>query len=376
LHISSLRLQNFRNYPDNEVRFCEGSNLVLGDNGQGKTNLLEAVFVLSTSKSFRHITDRKLTRWDTDGYCLAGEFHKEGGEILSLSLAYRDRVKSLTINGSREERISAIIGKVYSVLVSFEDIALVTGPPVGRRAFLDLVLATTDPLYFSTLKAYYQAVKQKNSYLSRTGEVDEELVRVWNDQIVQNGSHLLCKRLAFVEFINRYLYGIRDALKQFSEPVRIEYRSSVGDLSGLSGEVQMRDRFDETLVSGMDRELKMRQAAYGPHRDDFAFCDDRAEMRSFGSVGEARFTSIVLKLAQAAYYLECRGVRPIMLLDDVLLELDGTNRERVLTLFRQDHQFIVTTTERSRMPKIFSPERVFHITEGSRISLIGGRNGR
>jgi DNA replication and repair protein RecF len=376
LHISSLRLQNFRNYPDNQVRFCEGSNLVLGNNGRGKTNLLEAIFVLSTSKSFRNITDRKLTRWGTEGYSITGEFQKEGGETLTLTLAYRDRVKSLTINGSREERISTIIGKVYSVLVSFEDIGLVTGPPVGRRAFLDLVLSTTDPLYFATLKAYYQAVKQKNSYLSQAGEVDAGLVRVWNDQIVQNGSHLLCKRLALIEFFNRYIHEIRGALRQFSDPLRIDYRSTAGDLSGLSGEVQMRDRFDEALISAMDRELKMRQAACGPHRDDFAFCDDRSEIRSFGSVGEARFASIVLKLAQAAFYLECRGVHPIMLLDDVLLELDSANRERVLTLFRQDHQFIITTTERARIPEIFSPERVFHITEGSGISWNEGRNSR
>jgi DNA replication and repair protein RecF len=376
VHISSLHLQNFRNYLDTRVRFSESSNLVLGRNGLGKTNLLEAIFVLSTSKSFRHITDRKLTRRGAEGYCVTGEFHREGGETLAISLVYRDRGKTLTINGNREDRVSSIVGKVYSVIVSFEDIGLVTGPPVGRRAFLDLVLSTTDPLYFNTLKAYVQVVKQKNSSLSGSGEVDEGLLSVWNDQILRKGSYLIHRRLELVEFFNRYIEKNSQALRQFLQPLSIGYRSTAGDLQGLRTEEELRDRLDEVLASSVDRELRMRQSVCGPHRDDFIFSDGRAEIRSFGSLGEARLASIVLKLAQADYYRDARGVCPIMLLDDVLLELDRGNRERALTLFRQDHQLIITTTERNRLPEIFSPDRVFHLTEGGGITCGEGRNSR
>jgi DNA replication and repair protein RecF len=374
VHLISLHLQDFRNYIDTRVEFSEGSNLLLGRNGQGKTNLLEAIFVLSTSKSFRHITDRKLTRRGSEGYCVTGAFCKDGGEALSVSLAYRDGGKTLTINGSKQERVSTIVGQVYTVIISFEDIGLVTGPPAGRRALLDLVLSTTDSLYFETLKAYVHVVKQKNSFLSSTGDVDEGLLEVWNDQIVQNGSYILFRRLELVEFFNRYIREQRDAMKQFLQPLRIGYRSTAGDLSGMLSKDELRERLDEALVSSMDRELRMGQSVCGPHRDDFTFSDNRSEIRSFGSLGEARFASIVLKLAQAEYYRETGEVYPILLVDDVLLELDSTNRRRVLTLFGQNYQLIITTTERARLPEAFSPERVFHLKEGGGITWQDGRS--
>jgi DNA replication and repair protein RecF len=368
VHLTSLHLQDFRNYIDTRVGFSEGSNLVLGRNGQGKTNLLEAIFVLSTSKSFRHITDRKLTRRGAEGYCVTGEFSRDGGEALSVSLAYRDGGKTLTINGSRQERISTIVGQVYSVIISFEDIGLVTGPPAGRRALLDLVLSTTDSLYFETLKAYVHVVKQKNSFLSGTAVADEGLLEVWNDQIVRNGSYLLFRRLELIECFNRYIREHGDAMKQFLQPLTIGYRSTAGDLSGTLSEDELRERFDEALVSSMDRELRMGQSVCGPHRDDFTFSDNRSEIRSFGSLGEARFASIVLKLAQADYYREKGEVHPILLVDDVLLELDSANRRRVLMLFGRDYQLIITTTEKGRLPETFSPERVFHLKEGGGIT--------
>jgi len=376
LYISSLHLQNFRNYEETQVQFSESSNLILGDNGQGKTNLLEAIFVLCTSKSFRHISDRKLARWGTDEYRISGDFQRDSDASVALALEYRDRKKTLTVNGNLEERISSIIGQVYSVLLSFEDIALVTGPPFERRAFMDLILSTSDRLYFSYLKTYIKVVKQKNRYLSDAARVDTALLAAWNDQIVHTGSYILGKRMELVEFLNRFILEHEEVLKQFSAPLRLEYRPTVKDLSVRSTDEEVRERFDEQLISHMDAELKMGHALYGPHRDDFSFSENKSEIRYFGSVGEARLASIMLKMAQASFYRTVRDVRPIILVDDILLELDNSNRERVLSLFGIDHQILITTTEGTRLTEFFSPDRVFHISNKGKIVWKGMKTPR
>jgi DNA replication and repair protein RecF len=356
LYILSLYLKDFRNYRESRVEFSEKTNLILGNNGRGKTNLLESIYLLSTSKSFRRISDQRIKRWGTDGYLIQGRFHNGAGET-SISLKYADRRKQLAVNGVKESRISDIIGHVYTVLLSFEDTALITGPPYLRRGLLDLILSTVDPLYFDTLRTYMHAVKQKNRYLSTAEKFDAALFDAWNDALVDAGSYIIERRMFLMEFLNRFLLDRAGELAQFSTPLQLRYRSSIQDDYGDS----VRERFAAQLAAKVDTERRLRRAAYGPHRDDFAFHDNRSEIRYFSSIGEARLASIVLKLAQASYYESKRGIRPILLVDDIFLELDSANRERVLSLFGGENQILVTTTERPRLPEIFSPDRVFHL---------------
>jgi len=367
LHIASLRLQHYRNYEEAQVELFDGINLFLGDNGQGKSNLLESIYLLSTSKSFRNASDQKITQQDRDGYLVSGTFGGERGVQYSVAIEYRDRKKSLCIDGVREKRISDLIGRVFCVILSFEDIGLVTGAPYMRRAFIDLILSTVDPLYFQTLKTYVQVVKQKNRYLRDALQCDEDMLRVWNDQLSETGSHILSRRFELVDFFNRYTATHAEKLTQFSSSLALSYRCTIPGIVEAEGEEELRDRFDETLVSKMDMEIRDRRAACGPHRDDFSFYDGKSEIRYFGSVGEARLASIVLKLAQGDYYREKSRVTPIILVDDILLELDNRNREHVLDLLGEGNQILITTTERLRLPERFSPDRVFHIKEGGRI---------
>jgi DNA replication and repair protein RecF len=389
LYISSLRLKNFRNYEEAELRFSRHANLVLGENGRGKTNLLEAIFLLSSSKSFRHISDSRLARRGEKGYTILGEFCTEGGDALSIALEYSPSSKALMINGAREARISSIVGVVYIVLLSFEDITLVTGPPFGRRGFMDLMLSTVDPLYFSTLKTYLQSVKQKNSYLGETAHPDDVMMGAWNEQISASGSYLIGRRMELIGYFNRFMKEHSEVMPQFSAPLNLEYRSTVADIPKGVADIpkgvadipkgvadiprgaaveEIRERFNEQLISRMETEFRLRHAAYGPHRDDFRFLDNQSEIRYFGSIGEARLASILLKLAQVSYYRTQRGVRPIVLVDDILLELDSGNRTRVLSLFDEEDQLIVATTENERMPEAFSPDRVFMIHRGGNIT--------
>ena len=367
MHIASLTLKNYRNYEDVQVEFSEGTNLILGANGQGKSNLLESIYLLSTSKSFRNTPDQKLAGWGGDGYLVGATFCSERNISYTVSLEYRDRKKNLNIDGVREKRISDLIGRVFSIILSFEDIGLVTGPPQLRRAFLDLILSSVDPLYFQTLKTYVQVLRQKNSYLRDAEMCDEDILSVWNDQLAETGSYILGKRFELIDYINGYTDIHAEKLAQFSPALTLNYRCSIPEARDQEGRDEIRFRIEEMLVSKMDTEMRDRRAAYGPHRDDFSLYNGESEVRYFGSVGEARLASIVLKLAQGEYYRDKSGTQPIILVDDILLELDSKNRKRVLLLLGEGNQILISTTERPRLPEAFSPDRVFHIREGGRI---------
>ncbi len=360
MYIESLYLENFRNYREINIPFSKGTNLILGNNGEGKSNLIEAIYMLSTSKSFRSAPDKKIRRFGTDGYIVSGQFSNDGGEY-RIGIEYSLDKKHLSINGTIEPKISNIIGCAYCVLYFFEDIYLVTGPPYLRRGFLDLTLSTVDPLYFKSLRIYLNIIKQKNRYLKDNRTVDRDLLAVWGDQLAENGSYLVEKRLSLINFINTFIDRALNEIKDLMFPFRVYYKSNVLPDKNPEDISEIKDKFRDELGKKIEKEINTRQSLCGPHRDEFTFTDDKFEIRYFGSVGEARLSSIILKQAQAAYYSETKDVVPILLIDDILLELDLKNMEKVLHLIDKNWQRIITTTERTKLPEIFSCDRVFNI---------------
>jgi DNA replication and repair protein RecF len=389
LYIESLHLRDFRNYENAAIHFTRGTNLILGKNGAGKSNVIEAVYMLSTSKSFRKTADRKILRWGTGGYLLKGGFSTERGGK-EIELRYSGEGKFLTVDGAGEKRISSIIGHVLCVLYFFEDIYLVSGPPHLRRSFVDLVLSTVDPLYLDSLQRYVSVLRQKNRYLFENVRVDADLLSAWNEQLVEYGSSILHKRFQLIEFMNTAIEGSIDSSGNsngFVFPYRLRYRSSVRvpgcDTAGgrAAGEKpaggkapaarsdigSVAEAFRQALDAGGGREITARKALFGPHRDDFSFSDGSVDVRYFASIGEARLASIVLKLAQAMYYKERRGVLPILLFDDIFLELDAKNLAHAIALIGEESQRIITTTEREKLPEIFHCDRVFTIGERGKV---------
>jgi len=364
LYLESLYLKDFRNYRETHIEFSQDTNLIYGKNGRGKTNLIEAVYLLSTSKSFRHVSDRKITRWGCDGYITRGTLETKDGKY-SLGLQYKGNKKLFSVNGTPEQKLSNIIGYVYCVLFSFEDISLITGPPVIRRSFLDLILSTTDSLYFGQLRLYVRLVRQKNSYLKGKARVEPDLIEVWNEQLVKSGSYIIQRRIALIQYMNERIREAVPVIIHFTEPPEIRYSTNcAGDSAGQVRVVDdIESSFLNALSSNMKTEIDGRQSIVGPHRDDFIFCDSHHEVRYFGSTGEARLASIMLKMVQAAYYTDVKNIQPILLVDDILPELDAVNRESVLSLFGKENQILVTAIERKQLPEIFSCDRVFHIFE-------------
>jgi DNA replication and repair protein RecF len=360
-------MNDFRNYRDTSIQFYRGTNLILGPNGEGKSNIIEAIHMLSTSKSFRNAMDQYIARWGTRGYRIRGEFSSDD-HTYEIGLEYTGSGKILSINGMHERKISNIIGYIYCVLFIFDDIYLITGPPLTRRNYLDLILSTSSQYYFRTLKSYLTVVKQKNRYLKEAEDIDWDLVFTWNAQLIESGSYLIMQRRFILEFINTYLENTVGEKNDLVFPFRLKYKSNVMGGENVKDREEITELFSKKLKKDRAAEIRARTALYGPHRDDFLFTDRAFEVRHFGSVGEARLSTILLKLAQSEFYKQQKNVIPILLIDDILLELDMRNMERVLSLFDTESQKIITTTEKSKLPEIFSPDRVFTIMKNGQIS--------
>jgi len=375
LYIEELRLLNFRNYEKTMLRFSEGTNLILGKNGDGKTNLLEAVYMLSTSKSFRIKSDQKVSRWGTESYSINGIFRGDGKDI-EITLCWEKGVKTLYINKLKEEKVSSIIGHVYCVLFYFDDIYLITGPPQVRRNYMDLILSTVDRLYFNNLKTYLGVLKQKNKYLREVISPDRILLETWNEQLVEAGNYIVKKRMQLIDFINSYIVQSKNDIENLVFPFQVVYRTNLDGVEKSIHPEDIRLSFKKTLERGIQKEIETKQSIYGPQRDDFLFTDDKFEVRYFGSIGEARLSSILLKLAQAYFYTVVRDVIPILLVDDILLELDEQNMNRMMKLMGSGNQKLITTTEMKKLPSNFLCEKVFQISEKGKISCrkIGSQN--
>jgi DNA replication and repair protein RecF len=360
--LEALYLSNFRSWENLEVNFSSNSNLILGSNGAGKSNILEAICLLATSRSFRNALDQKMVQWGKDGYLVKGIFSSESGRQ-DIAIEYAGGSKNLFVNGVQERKLSSIIGIVYCVLFSFEDIYLIAGSPSARRGFLDLILCTVDQLYLRNLRTYVNVIRQKNRYLKNSFEIDQNLLSAWNEQLIPTGAYLIQKRTSLIDFINSYVvYVVKSLGEDLIFPFRLAYRTNI--TTGDDQENALRVALEEK----MEKEARFRTSLFGPHRDDFRFSDGKHEIRHFGSVGEARLASILLKLAQGEFYRETRGVIPILLIDDILLELDVGNMENVLSLIMAGGQRIITTTERRKLPEIFSCEKVFKVDKCGEVS--------
>jgi DNA replication and repair protein RecF len=367
LYLESLSLKHFRSYDTLKTQFSPTSNLIIGKNGAGKSNILEAVYLLSTSKSFRNAIDQRMVKWGEDGFHVKGQFSTENGRR-DISIVYSGGSKSLEIDGLKEGRIANIIGMVYCILFSFEDIHIVTGPPIVRRNLLDLILSTSDPLYFRNLKTYVNVIRQKNRYLKENRRIDEDILYAWNEQLVPAGSYLISKRDTLIDFMNRCIGSLVESLgENLIFPFQLSYRTNVTRGESVREPEQA---YRSTLEKRIDKEIQLQSSLYGPHRDDFCFIEKMHEIRYFGSVGESRLATILLKLAQEEFYRKEKGIMPILLMDDILLELDSKNAERVLKLFPSNGQRIITTTERKKLPEIFSCDRMFNVDKKCNDSVL------
>jgi len=346
--LKHIEYQGFRNLVDTEIQLAADFNYMIGDNGAGKTNLLEAIFYAGNASSFRESEDRNLIRFDAEFL----RVEASADESRNAAVYLDTNKKKLTLCGNSVSRISDFVGWLGVTIISIEDIWIVRGAPSKRRAFLDWAIAKLSPVYVADLIEYRKIVRQRNRFLQSLNENgSKKLFDVLDERLIKCGNEIYRKRAARLpELKTKFAdFGASFSTKKFN----VDYHCRCDNME-LNENVLRRVR---------QREIALGQTVVGPHRDDLLFSIDGRAMQHYASEGEERAASISLKLAEAEMLYEARGERPVLLLDEASAELDSKKRDILLELL-QGQVFFAST----RMPPMKScaekQTRVFHIERG------------
>jgi DNA replication and repair protein RecF len=347
-----LRLRSFRNFAELELRFPASGAVIVGENGSGKTNLLEAVHYLEIFRSFRGAADEQLVRFDAEAFHVRGRFEDIGSaRILEITAAYepRTRRKRVMLDGAAVDRLGDAIGRLGTVIFSPSDVAIVAAGPAERRRFLDIVLSLDVRGYLDALQRYRHVLRQRNVLL-RDGS-SSDVLAVWDDALVESGVRVMRDRAAWVRAYAARFAALYATISGGAH-ARMTYAADV-PLDDGAEEAGIAAAFAARLRRVAARERERGVTLAGPHRDDLGLHmlgeSAPAELRQFGSGGQVRTAAIALRMIEAETVQQARGFRPLLLLDDVFAELDAPRSRRVLELFREDRhgQVLLTAPKES-----------------------------
>jgi DNA replication and repair protein RecF len=334
VHLAHLRLRDFRNYARLDADFAPGFHLLLGDNAQGKTNILEAIYLMATLRSFRGVGGAQMIRHGAKGYFVGGNVVGRGDHEIKMFWSASER--KLTLDNQPVKRLADYFGALRTVVFCTEDLQLVKGAARARRRFLDLLLAQTNPIYLPLLQRYMRAVRARNALLKqRSG--DEAALDCFSQDMIKLGNEIICAR--------------RGLIPKFSPLARLAYRRISNDAEELRIEYapSVKNDFAVELAQARSREKTFRATLVGPHRDDLQLLLNEKSAAQFGSEGQKRTLAIALKMAQAEFLAGIHGSPPILLIDDVMGELDLKRRSGFLPLLEHAHktsgQVFMTATE-------------------------------
>ncbi len=348
--LTDLRLRNFRNHAETELKFGEGIGALLGSNGQGKTNILEAVSYLGLTKSFTASGDAHVLKIGEEAFEIDGTVRAAGGIGHRMQVRYSRTTgqKEILIDGSRPETMASVIGRFPVVILSPEDGSITSGGPAERRRFLDIVLSQMSAAYLGDLLEYRKALRQRNSLLVRIriGGTSQDL-EPWTEALADLGAKIASRRMQFVEEFRAYVTDAYAAVVGSLERPELHY-------TGMHNPGESVADIRERLLRGMherwSEEVRRGASLVGPHRDDLQLALNGLGVQEFASQGQHKSFLVALKMAEFAYMRERRNEAPLLLLDDVFSELDASRAASILRLVMAAGQSIITATD----------ERVFH----------------
>ena len=356
--VKSLTVANFRNYKKEHIEFAEGTNVIFGNNAQGKTNLLEAVNLFASGKSHRTKSDSELIRFGEEFMKIGIEFADKDRDYRAVMQIGSDLKKSVKINNVPVTKLSMLMRYLNVVMFSPWDLEIIKGAPQMRRRFLDEAISQLYPVYLKSLIDYHKNMAQKNSLLKKlkfAGKTDDAMLSVWNAQIAECGSIIMEYRRDFLEKLNRYAGEIHHEIS--GEELRLVYAPSID-----CDEICQENFFDK-LESVKAREIENGSSLYGIQRDDIKFYINQNEVRTYASQGQQRTCVLSLKMAQMEHIKEVREEYPVLLLDDIMSELDLSRRTYLANKIR-GKQVIITCTD-SDMVDTGDATRLFRVENGS-----------
>lgn len=343
MHLARLRLRNFRNYARLDATFEPGFHLFLGRNAQGKTNILEAIYLLATLRSFRGVGHADLVRFGQSGYLVAAAVTSDVTHEIRIYWSRRER--QITLDGQPVRRLADFLGTFRVTVFCTEDLFLIKGTARHRRRFLDLLLTQTEPDYLAWWQRYWRALRARNTLLKQAA-VDATALEGFTRELVTAGQVLLDRRRRLVPRVAERVREAYHRIAAGAEEVRLRYQSTV--TTDLASE----------LARVRPRELARKVTLVGPHLDDLEILLADRPAAAFASEGQKRSLALALKMAQAEYLTEVHGVPPVLLLDDVMGELDRSRRAAFLPLLERAHQarsqVFMTATEEN-WPRELAP---------------------
>jgi len=372
LQIRSIELRQFRNYDHVHLEFPTSLNVFVGENAQGKTNLLEAVYLLAIGRSHRTTRESDMIKWGSDWATVRSEVDRQRGGVRVDVVLRKDGAKETKVAGEVVRRQVDLLGTVNVVVFSPDDLQLVKGAPGLRRRFLDLEIAQVSPSYRHHFARYQRVLKQRNNLLKalQGGHAGADALDPWDEQLIFEGSRVVVKRAQTVRRLSRWAAQMNERISGGRDPLSIEYRpffAADGDsVEGWWEDLDAVEARFRSYLEGVRRVERVRgMTLAGPQRDDIAFIVGDVDLRYFGSQGQQRTAVLSCKLAELEFINEEAGEYPVLLLDDVMSELDDLRREQFLmTVTGRINTFITTTNLRSFSDDILDQASQYRVVAG------------
>lgn len=353
--IKSIELKDYRNYHSLTLDFDSRTNILYGDNAQGKTNVLEAIFVSATTKSHKGSKDKEIINFSQDEAHIRMNLLKDTIEYRVDMHLRKNKSKGIAINGQKIKKAAELIGLLNVVFFSPEDLSIIKNGPSERRRFVDMELCQLDKYYLYNLNQYNKIINQRNKLLKdlyHNPDLQDTII-IWDSQLVAYGKQIIERRKIFIEQLNEIINGIHKNLSGGKEELIIKYEPDVEA-----------EYLEAKLNANRERDIKFKLTSVGPHRDDFSFIVNGIDIRKFGSQGQQRTAALSLKLSEIELVKKITNDLPVLLLDDVLSELDS-NRQNYLLNSIGDIQTIITCTGLDEfINNRFEINKIYKVTDG------------
>lgn len=363
MYLEKLEINKFRNYEHLYVELSKSINIIYGNNAQGKTNLLESIYVLGLTKSHRSFIDNNLINKDSNFARIKGLLNIDDYKS-TLEIIIQKTSKKLKIDNFDIKRVSDYISNLNIIIFYPEDLKIIKDSPGERRKYLNTELSQMYSNYYNSLNEYNKLLKMRNDYLKKVNEntLDKEYLLIITNYLIDKAILIYRMRYQFLKEINNYCSGIFKNITGL-DGFKLVYKPNI-DLENNNFKEQLIEKFTKLL----NTEIKLGNTLIGPHRDDFEFCLGDINLKNYGSQGQQRLSILTLKLAEIEVFKKNKGYYPILLLDDVFSELDEVKKNNLLNYINNDIQTIITTTDLNLINKdIIDRSKLFYIENGNLI---------
>lgn len=366
MQLNHLQVNNFRNYEQASLDFSKGINVFLGENAQGKTNLLESIYFLALTRSHRTANIHDLINWNADEAYVSGEFNRSSGKN-RLELTINKKGRKAKVNHIEQAKLSTYIGQLNVILFAPEDLSIVKGSPSDRRKFMDIEFGQMSNRYLYNTTQYRKILKQRNNYLKQLQmkvATDRVYLEVLSDQLSAYAAEIMDQRINLLKKLQKWSGTTHAEISQKQEVLDFKYSTSLTDDQLTSVEMIYQSLLSK-FKANQDKEIRQGSTMFGPHRDDLIFMVNQKNVQTFGSQGQQRTTALSTKLAEIELMKEETGEYPILLLDDVLSELDQSRKTHLLQAIQNKVQTFLTTPSMSNVAsELINDPKEFQIKNG------------